>query len=512
MMKLLRLVFVAAMSCCMLARGLTPAEVVVVYNADSTRSQQCAQAYCARRSVPARQCVGLKMGKLGQDISRMEFDTLLRYPLVYHAQRNSWILPVRPQQGLKPVRAMVLMPDLPLRIREEKEPGKKPGHQFQNCASVDSELMLLGADYPANGPLNNPYFGKNAAVNEARPPVLAVTRIDAPDDATIRRMIQFPAEVERRGLWGWCVVDQGGPYPDGDKWFSTIARQARESGIPLFHEESRATLAAAFPLMQDTALYFGWYANPANGPFKGKTAAGFRFAPGAVAYHLHSYSGTSVRNPDSWVGALLQRGAAVTAGNVYEPTLGGCLKPDVFFDRLLKGYTVAEAALMATPWLSWQGVVLGDPLYRPFEVLRRGGGSGDNVFVQWRRLLVESRGERQVLVGAVHRELTRPEGAQLLEMLAWHLAELKDMEQAGACFGQVARRAQDERNRVRAALLQATLAFADKDERYGRELMQRLLEQTPGSPFRPAVQKTAEAFMPELRPAPKPQPKAPEKK
>ena len=63
-----------------------------------------------------------------------------------------------------------------------------------------------------------------------------------------------------------------------------------------------------------------------------------------------------------------------------------------------------------------------------------------------------------------------------------------------------------QRNRVRAALMQATLAFVSKDERYGRQLMQHLLEQTPQSPFRPAVQKTAEAFMPELRPAPKPKP------
>ena len=74
---------------------------------------------------------------------------------------------------------------------------------------------------------------------------------------------------------------------------------------------------------------------------------------------------------------------------------------------------------------------------------------------------------------------------------------------SGECFGQVARRAQSERNRVRALLLQASLAFAAKEERYGRRLMQQLLEQTSRSPFRPAVQKTAEVFMPELRPAPK---------
>lgn len=491
---------------CMTAWGLTPAEVVVVYNAASKRSQQCAQAYCKKRGIPQQQCVGLSSLPKGQDISRQEFDTRLRYPLLMHARQQEWILPVSSQQGFKPVRAMVLMPDMPLRVREEPVPGKKPGFQFQNCASVDSELMLLGADFPTSGPLNNPFYRSTAALAEAKPPVLAVTRIDAPDDTTIRRMIQFPTEVERLGLWGWTVVDQGGPYPQGDEWFSAVARLAKENGQPLFHEESKSTLAETFPLMTDTAVYFGWYTNPANGPFNPKTAAEFRFAPGAVAYHLHSFSGTSVKSPHSWVGALLQRGAVVTAGNVYEPTLGGCLNIEVFYECLLQGQSVAEASLKATPWLSWQGVVLGDPLYRPYAVLRRNGGSVDNVFVQWRRLMIQSGGNRRALKGLVQQHLATPAGPQLMEMLAWHLAGLGEFDDAGECFGQVSRRAQSERNRVRTALLQATLAFADKEERYGRQLMQRLLEQTPRSPFRPAVQKTAETFMPELRPAPKPQP------
>ena len=491
----------AILFCGLTARGLTPAQVVVVYNAESKRSEQCARAYCAKRSVPAAQCIALRGLPKEQDITRQVYDTKLRYPILLHARQHSWRLPVTPQQGLKPVYAMVLMPDIPLRVREEQEPGKKQGLLFQNCASVDSELALLGVNYATAGPLNNPFFNQSASLEEAKPPVLAVTRIDAPDDATIRRMIQFPAEVEKRGLWGWSVVDQGGPYPQGDEWFTSIARMARENGQPLFQEESKATLAPAFPLMSDTAVYFGWYANPANGPFNPNTAADFRFAPGAVAYHLHSYSGTSVKNPATWVGALLQRGAAVTAGNVYEPTLGGCLKPDVFFDRLLKGYTVAEAALMATPWLSWQGVVLGDPLYRPYEVLRRNGGGSDNPFVQWRCILQQSGGNRGALVAAA-----RQYGPQLTEMLAWHFAGLGELAESAEHFGQVARHAQNERNRVRASLMQATLAFLNKEERYGRQLMQRLLEQTTRSPFRPAVQKTAETFMPELRPAPKTKP------
>ncbi len=486
---------------CMSAWALSPSQVVVVYNADSSRSEQCARAYCARRSVPKSQCVGLTGLPKTQDISRGDFDAKLRYPLLLQARQKSWSLPVAQHQGLKPVLAMVLMPDIPLRVKEEQVPGKKQGILLQNCASVDSELMLLGANYSTTGPLQNPFFNKDAALESARPTVLAVTRIDAPDDTTIRRMIQFPAEVERRGLWGWTVVDQGGPYAQGDEWFSAIARKARQNGQPLFHEESRATLAATFPLMQETAVYFGWYAHPANGPFHPESHADFRFAPGAVAVHLHSYSGTSVKNASSWIGALLQRGAAVTAGNVYEPTLGGCLKFDVFYDRLLKGYSVAEASLMATPFLSWQGVVLGDPLYRPYAVLKRNGGSRDNVFVQWRQLLQQGL-SRSSLKGAVLQQMNTPQGLPLLEMLAWHLAGMGEVKEAGDVFSMVARRAQTERNRVRAALLQATLAFLDKDEQYGRELMKRLLEQTTRSPFRPAVQKTAETFMPELRPPP----------
>ena len=491
---------------CLSAQALTPDQVVVVYNADSRRSEQCAQAYSKKRGIDASRCVAIH-GVKGETISRQVFDTKIRYALLQVAQQKNWNLPSNPKTGFVPVRAMVLMPDIPLRVAEDAEPGKKPTHLTQNCASVDSELMLLGTQYNIKGPLNNPFFNKEGKLEKAAPPVLSVCRIDAPDDDSIRRMINHPVEVEKRGLWGWVVVDQGGPYKEGDVQFTEIARQAREHGQPLFHEESKALLPAAYPLMPNTAVYFGWYTQHAHGPFNAKTHADFRFAPGAIACHLHSFSGTSVKNGGTWVGGLLQRGAAVTSGNVYEPLLAGCLRFDIFYDRLLKGYTVAEASLMATPWLSWQGVVLGDPLYRPFEVLSRNGGDTSNVFVQWRRLMQLTGGNRAGLQQSVQQKMASAEGAQLMEMLGWHLAHQKDYQTAGECFSQVARRAQSERNRVRAQLMQASLAFIAKDTRYGRQLMQGILERTTLSPFRPAIQKTAETYMPELRPAPKPQPK-----
>jgi hypothetical protein len=70
---------------------------------------------------------------------------------------------------------------------------------------------------------------------------------------------------------------------------------------------------------------------------------------------------------------LLEKGAAVTIGNVYEPFLHLTHDFGILHQRLLAGNSWVEACWMAMPAASWQGVVLGDPLYQPFKHL---DGSG----------------------------------------------------------------------------------------------------------------------------------------
>lgn len=66
-------------------------------------------------------------------------------------------------------------------------------------------------------------------------------------------------------------------------------------------------------------MYFGWYGGNLEGPF---TLPGFRFPPGAIALHIHSYSATTVRSASSgWVGPFVARGVTAAMGNVYEPYL-----------------------------------------------------------------------------------------------------------------------------------------------------------------------------------------------
>ncbi len=129
------------------------------------------------------------------------------------------------------------------------------------------------------------------------------------------------------------------------------------------YDDTPAIFPDAYP-MTDCALYYGWYAGNVAGPF---TRPGFRFVPGAIAVHIHSFSARTLRDPNAnWVAPLASKGAAASLGNVYEPYLQLTSHLDIFNNRLLHGFTFAESAYMSTPALSWMSVMVGDPLYRPY--------------------------------------------------------------------------------------------------------------------------------------------------
>jgi Tfp pilus assembly protein PilF len=70
--------------------------------------------------------------------------------------------------------------------------------------------------------------------------------------------------------------------------------------------------------------------------------------------------------PQSLIGDLIREGATGAAGNVGEPLLEGVVRPYVVFPAYLRGLNLAEAFYLATPFLSWETVIVGDPLCQPF--------------------------------------------------------------------------------------------------------------------------------------------------
>jgi uncharacterized protein (TIGR03790 family) len=362
-----------------------PATVAILYNSSSADSKAIASYYAGARKIPEENLIGLPLPEK-EEITREEFNSKILEPLKAEYDKRGWWQRQKDNAGnLVPVgtkiRILTCIFGVPSRVAAragdpKMKPGGPPPIQTSEAA-VDSELALLGVEgLPIAASLKNPYFKADANVATNGLPMTLVGRIDGPSRAICERMIRDAIETEKTGLWGMAVIDIAKKYGSmdaGDPWLETIVRSNRETGIPTLVDRFPDTLPTNYPL-RDVASYYGWYDWHVNGPFVNPS---FRFKKGAVAVHLHSFSAAQLRDPSkNWCAPFLSRGAAATLGNVYEPYLEMTHHFDIFQARLMAGYTLVEAAYMAVPVLSWQNVVLGDPLYRPYLHI---DGSGEKV-------------------------------------------------------------------------------------------------------------------------------------
>jgi uncharacterized protein (TIGR03790 family) len=382
---LIHLIMAGMMIANLVAQQLTGKDVLVLYNKSDPESGRLAEVYQDARNIPASQILGLEM-PLQADISRQAYEDSILTPLREHFTDSGWWKRSRNPQGLlipteNRIRVIVLMRGVPLRIQPAPPSPPKEGEtpptdpiSPRDEACVESELALFGIEnLPAKGVLKNEFFESTVPLSEKNVPFLVLTsRIDAPAYVVCKKMITDAVETEKHGLWGRAYVDVANKFPQGDQWLAAIIAQNNRMGIPTVADRFNDTLPKNYP-MSDASIYYGWYDWNVSGPFL-NTA--FQFRPGAVAVHLHSFSAEQLGDANrNWCSPLLVRGAAATVGNVYEPYLHLSHHFGILHDRLLKGWTFAEAAWASMPVTSWQGVALGDPLYRPFLHI---DGTGEN--------------------------------------------------------------------------------------------------------------------------------------
>ena len=270
---------------------------------------------------------------------------------------------------------------IPLKIApdaglHEPAPENVQPELLRNEASVDSELAwlpLLNLDIRLSGPLPNWVYGAtNTALLNPTNGILLVARLDGPSPTIALGLVDKALAAERDGLWGRAYFDARGlPKTDtnyilGDHWMLGAAEICRQLGFETVVDKNPGTFPVDFPMSQ-IAIYCGWYDDNASGPF---TLPKVEFMPGAFAYHLHSFSASTLRSTNEyWCGPLLAKGATCTMGCVYEPYLTCTPNVAAFLERWIGGrFTFGEAAWAAQPVLSWQTTVVGDPLYRPFAM------------------------------------------------------------------------------------------------------------------------------------------------
>ncbi len=358
------------------------ARVIVLANGDEPESVRLAEYYAVKRGVPKANIIAPKMPITETVTWRSYVDTVLN-PLMEELVKRGAVdaigMDLADDAGRKKyaisghdISYLVVCRGVPLKIMndpllasEKTPPTVNPAFKT-NAAAVDSELALLAMSNPPKVAfVPNPLFKNDRPSEIQLNQIVKVSRLDGPTFEDARRLVDKALEAERTGLIGRSYVDIGGPHAGGDRWLEETAKQLEELNFDGDVDKSGGSLAA-WARMDAPALYFGWYAGNLNGPF---AQTGFTFPPGAVALHIHSYSADTLRTTTrGWTSPLIARGATATFGNVNEPYLEFTHQPQLLVKSLARGYRLGDAAAYSVIGYSWQAIVVGDPLYRPFKV------------------------------------------------------------------------------------------------------------------------------------------------
>jgi len=437
---------------------------LVIFNRSVPDSEALARYYAAARKIPARNLIPLECSS-DEQVTRAQFRDTIAGPLRKKFLDDGWWMPERdPATGEQILRSkfhvLALMHGMPLRIADDSGRAATSEPLESTGASVDSELATLGrAGTTLKGHLPNPYHRSEVPFHAAGRPMQLVGRIDAPSLIRCRSMIDDAIVAETKGLWGQAYIDLDESQPLGNDWLRTAASAWRKLGIPVTIDIQPGTYPLNYP-MRDPILYFGWHAEQVNGPFLNPA---FKFQPGAIACHIHSFNAATIRSTTrNWAGPLLARGAAAVLGTVDEPYLQLAHDVGIFSDRLSRGFNFIESAYAATESLSWMTVAVGDPLYRPFPTPSEPLDTSQFAEDQWTpykilRLAYERWGEKQPLpIAGLFYKLemasAKTEFPELMEHLALAAVETGDVEDARIQFLRAKSAYPDPRDKLRMEL------------------------------------------------------------
>ncbi len=284
-------------------------------------------------------------------------------------------------------------------------------------ASVDSELTRIpraaaGERPPLQGPERNRYFdardasGRYSAFEWRRFGICLVCRLDGYTEADAIALIERSLDADSSILEpsyassgadsvasagrdsaaeastllepapaGTFLIDlRGDGDGAGQEWLRRAAGEVDRRGGSVVLDETPAFVSDLDGLIG----YASWGSNdPAyQRPFQlewlpGALACTFvsssartfhepppDWTPGPAASSEHRFEGSTL----SLIADFVRSGVTGVSGNAYEPYLSWCVRPDILFGAALEERTLGESFYLALPGISWQAVILGDPL------------------------------------------------------------------------------------------------------------------------------------------------------
>ncbi len=357
---ILRIVAVMAFACA-IARAQTPDQVMVVLNGRSAASREIGRYYVQRRGIPASNICTINT-RPEETIVRSVYDSEVEAPIGAFLKSHSL---------QEKVLYIVLTTGVPLRISGPGEPLRS------EASSVDSELTLLyqrmrSVIIPLAGPVPNPYFRhQDTPFRHPAFPMYLVTRLDGYTMADMKALVDRALKARNTGKF---VIDlKAVENNSGNQWLRTAALLLPNDRVIL--DETAAVLSG----IQNVIGFASWGSNDTDRKHR---FLKFGWLPGAIATEFVSTDGRTLRQPpanweignwqdqrtwyadapQSLAADYIHEGATGASGQVFEPFLNYCPRPDIVLPAYYQGHTLAESFYAGIPALSWMNIVLGDPL------------------------------------------------------------------------------------------------------------------------------------------------------
>jgi uncharacterized protein (TIGR03790 family) len=329
-------------------------DVLVLINNNSAMSKQVGEYFAQARGVPAKHVAYLDV-PAREVITKDQYEDLEDQVKTYLLRNNL----------VSAINYIVTTKGFPLKITNSS-------NWYRAC--VDEELALIYG--PSEGSIGNfawvmsPYYGKRDYFDRNNQGIYLVNRLTGYDWDDVKGLIDRANDTYgNRGRFVLDVDPSKGystsGYGVGNLWL----RNARDILVPrgedVFFDETRWYVTG----QTDVIGYSSWGSNDANDTDHAKPKNSW--VNGSIAETFVSTGGRTFTYPprygQSMIADIIAENVTGVKGYVYEPYLSAIAHPDTLFERYTAGFNLAESYRMASVYLGWMGVVVGDPKCSPYR-------------------------------------------------------------------------------------------------------------------------------------------------
>ncbi|UCC93048.1 MAG: TIGR03790 family protein, partial [Thermoplasmata archaeon] len=329
-------------------------DVLVLINNNSAMSKQVGEYFADARNVPSKQVAYLDV-PAREVITKDQYEDLEDQVKTYMLRNNL----------VSDINYIVTTKGFPLKIHNTS-------NWYRAC--VDEELALIYG--PQEGTIggfawtNSPYYGDRTYFDRGEQGIYLVNRLTGYDWDDVKGLVDRANDtIGNRGKY---VLDvdptkgySTGGYGVGNLWL----RNARDILVPrgeeVFFDETRWYVN----YQEDVMGYGSWGSNDANDTDHAKPHN--TWINGSIAETFVSTGGRTFTYPprygQSMIADIIAENVTGVKGYVYEPYLSAIAHPDTLFERYTAGFNLAESYRMASVYLGWMGVVVGDPKCAPYR-------------------------------------------------------------------------------------------------------------------------------------------------